>query len=56
MTLDKKCNFCDGNAETNRGIIYVRANIKFNNLNKWINARICRDCWDVAHVVIKGEK
>lgn len=43
-----KCLWCEGDAESERGIIYVRAHIKFNNLEDWINAPICLACWKAA--------
>ena len=42
------CNFCGQPANTDKGVIYVRSNIIFNKLNKWVNAPICMNCWNNA--------
>ncbi len=43
-----ECFNCDMDAETDKGVIYVRANIKFNNLSKWKPVAICPECFKVA--------
>ena len=41
------CSFCNEFAENEKGaIIYVRANIKFDNLAHWKTVPICQNCWD----------
>ena len=42
------CLWCEESAESEKGVIYVRAHIEFHNFSKWINAPICRTCWDAA--------
>ena len=42
------CSFCDNPAESEKGVIYVRAKIQFNDKIHWTSFPICRNCFDEA--------
>ena len=41
-----ECVICGDNAVTDKGIIYVRVKVCWNELEKWTNNAVCKVCWD----------
>ena len=48
--MKELCNFCGQPANTDKGVIYVRAHIIHENLSRWINAPVCLRCFNSAQL------
>jgi len=43
------CSLCDEDAETKKGVIYMRGEVIIMERHKWKSLPVCKDCYDRCH-------